>query len=86
MQRGNERFVDQSTGCSTDISYSQKIYDFLEAGSQISIRFRPVGHIPNNEDLLDFADYIFFEKPLSEEFGKLSYQREKTGFTWDIPK
>jgi len=65
---------------------AKKVYDFLEAGDKISIRFRPVGHVPNNEDLLDFADYIFFEKPLSEEFGKLPYPREKNGFTWDIPK
>jgi len=65
---------------------AKKVYDFLETGDQISIRFRPVGHVPNNEDLLDFADYIFFKKPLSEEFGKLPYPREKNDFTWDIPK
>lgn len=59
---------------------AKKVYDYLEAGDQISIRFRPVGHVPNNEDLLDFADYIFFEKPLSKEFGKLSYTRERNGF------
>jgi hypothetical protein len=65
---------------------AKKVYDFLGAGDKISIRYRPVGHVPNNEDLLDFADYIFFQKPLGVEFGKLSYPEEKSGFTWDVPK
>ena len=65
---------------------AKKVYDFLDAGEKISIRYRPVGHIPNNEDLLDFADYLFFQKPLSGEFGKLSYPEEKNGFTWDVQK
>lgn len=62
------------------------MYDFLEAGDQISIRYRPVRHVTNNEDLLDFADYIFFKMPLSGEFGKLPYPREKKSITWDILK
>jgi hypothetical protein len=64
---------------------AKKVYDFLEAGNRISIRYRPVGHIPNNDDLLDFADRVFFGKPLPAEFGKLPYQHEKNGFTWDVP-
>lgn len=65
---------------------AKKVYDFLETGDKISIRYRPVGHVPNNEDLLDFADYIFFQKPLPDEFGRLQYPEEKSGFTWDVPK
>ena len=64
---------------------ARKVYEFLDAGEKISIRYRPTGHVPNNEDLLDFADYIFFQKPLPEEFGKLSYPQDKSGFTWDVP-
>ena len=41
---------------------AKKVYDFLEAGDKISIRYRPVGHIPSNDDLLDFADHVFFHK------------------------
>jgi hypothetical protein len=65
---------------------AKKVYEFLKAGDTISIRYRPVGHIPSNEDLLDFADHVFFGKPLSEEFGKLAYPEEKNGFAWDGPK
>jgi hypothetical protein len=46
-------------------------------------RARPV---PKDGDLMDFADHIFLNKPLSEEFGKLPYKEEKNGFTWDVPK
>jgi hypothetical protein len=65
---------------------AKKVYEFLKAGDKISVRFRPVGHIPSNEDLLDYADYVFFKKPLSEEFGKLPYKEEKKAYTWDVPK
>jgi endo-1,4-beta-xylanase len=65
---------------------AKKVYDFLGAGDKISIRYRPVGHIPSLDDLLDYADHVFFNKPLSEEFGKLPYKEEKNGFTWDVPK
>jgi hypothetical protein len=65
---------------------AKKVYEFLGAGDRISIRYRPVGHIPSNEDLLDFADHMFFQKPLSDDFGKLPYPEEKNGFTWAAPK
>ena len=65
---------------------AQRVYDFLGAPGRISIRFRPVGHIPSNEDLLDFADHVFFAKPLPEEFGQLPYPRETGAFTWDLPR
>lgn len=55
---------------------ARRVYDFLGARDRISIRFRPVGHIPSNEDLLDFADHVFSGKPLPDEFGKLAYPEE----------
>jgi hypothetical protein len=64
---------------------AKKVYDFLKAGDRISIRYRPVGHIPNNDDLLDYADHVFFGKPLPAEFGKLPYKDEKNGFRWEAP-
>jgi hypothetical protein len=63
-----------------------RVYEFLGASDQISIRFRPTGHIPNSGDLLDFADHLFFGKPLPEGFGKLAYPEEKEGFDWEIPR
>jgi endo-1,4-beta-xylanase len=65
---------------------ARKVYAFLKAGDKISIRYRPVGHIPSAEDLMAFADHIFFAKALPEEFGNLPYKRETRGFQWDVPK
>jgi endo-1,4-beta-xylanase len=65
---------------------AKKVYDFLKAGDKISIRYRPVGHIPSTEDLLDYADHVFFGKSLSAEFGQLAYDEEKKGFSWHVPK
>jgi len=55
---------------------AKKVYEFLGVPDNISIKYRPVGHIPSNEDLLEYADHIFFGKKLSEEFGKLAYDPE----------
>ena len=63
-----------------------KVYEFLGARDRISIRYRPVGHIPSNEDLLDYADHVFFGKPLTDDFGKLAYPEETRGFDWDVPR
>jgi hypothetical protein len=63
-----------------------KVYQFLGAFDKISIRYRPVGHIPSNEDLLDYADHVFFGKPLTGDFGKLAYPEETKGYDWDVPK
>ncbi len=65
---------------------ARKVYEFLKAGDKLSMRYRPVGHVPSNVDLLAFADHIFFDKALPEDFGKLSYKVETKGFSWDIPK
>jgi (4-O-methyl)-D-glucuronate---lignin esterase len=65
---------------------ARKVYEFLGAPDRISIKFRPVGHVPSNDDLLDFADHVFFGKPLSDGFGKLAYPEEKNGFDWDVPR
>jgi hypothetical protein len=62
------------------------VYDFLKAGDKISIHYRPVGHVPSTDDLLDYADHVFFAKPLATEFGRLPYKEETKGFTWDVPK
>ena len=64
---------------------ARKVYDFLMAGDKLSIRYRPVGHIPSSEDLLDYADHVFFKTPLPEEFGRLPYVEEKHAFAWDTP-
>jgi hypothetical protein len=65
---------------------ARRVYEFLGARDRISIRYRPVGHIPSDEDLLEFADHVFFGKPLSDEFGKLAYPEETAGIDWDAPK
>ena len=65
---------------------AKKVYEFLGAGDKISIRYRPVGHIPSNDDLLEFADHVFFGRRLSDEFGALAYPVAKHGFNWHSPQ
>ena len=60
--------------------------EFLGTRDRFGIRNRPVGHALNNEDPLEFADHVFFGKPLSEESGKLPYPEESNGFDRDAPK
>lgn len=63
-----------------------EVYGFLGARDRIAVRFRPVGHVPSTEDLLDFADHVFAGRPLPEGFGALPYAREKAGFDWSAPR
>ena len=65
---------------------AKKVYEFLGAGDKIAIRFRPVGHVPSSDDLLDFADHVFAKKALPEAFGKLEYKPDPKAFSWDVPK
>jgi len=63
-----------------------KVYHFLGVPDRIGIRFRPVGHVVTSEDVADFADHLFFGKPLPDDFGKLAYPIEPSGFSWDAPR
>jgi hypothetical protein len=65
---------------------ARKVYRFLKAEDKISFRYRDVGHIPSTDDLLDYADHVFFGKKLPQDFGKLAYKEETKAFTWDVPK
>jgi len=42
--------------------------------------------VPSTEDLLAYADYVFFKKALPAEFGRMAYKEEKKAFTWDVPR
>jgi endo-1,4-beta-xylanase len=64
---------------------AKEVYKYLGAEDIIRIRFRPVGHVPNNGDVLDFADHVFFDKPLAEEFGKLAYPVDEKAYKWSAP-
>jgi hypothetical protein len=65
---------------------AKQVYEFLGAADRINIRFRPVGHIPSTDDLLDYADFVFHKKALPEAFGKLEYKEDKKAFSWSAPK
>lgn len=52
---------------------AKDVYRFLGAAEKMGIRFRPVGHVPSDEDVVAFADHVFFGEPLPTEFGALAY-------------
>ena len=58
------------------------MYEPLGAGDRLSIRYRPVGHIPSSEDLLDFADHVFAGTPLPKAFGALAYEEAGAAMPW----
>jgi hypothetical protein len=65
---------------------AERVYSFLGAGDKLGIRYRPVGDVPNLDDLLDYADHLFYDRTLSGDFGKPPYTEELNGFKWDIPR
>ena len=73
-------------GVQQTYSAAKKVYEFLGVKEKIGIRFRPVGHIPSADDLLDFADHAFNKKALPDAFGKLEYKTDVKAFSWDVPK
>lgn len=82
---GTEDYWINPEGSQLTYLAAKEVYKFLGADDQISIHFREVGHIPNNGDVLDFADHVFFDKPLDEQFGKLPYPVAKNGYSWKAP-
>lgn len=57
-----------------------KVYAFLGATDDLAIRYREVGHIPSDEDVIDFADHLFFEKPLPDAFNVLPYPKHDAAY------
>jgi hypothetical protein len=82
---GTEDYWINPEGSQLTYLAAKEVYKFLGADDKISIHFREVGHIPNNGDVLDFADHVFFDKPLDEQFGKLPYPVAKNGYSWKAP-
>jgi dienelactone hydrolase len=68
---------------------AQEVYRFLEAEDKIAYWLRDGGHDMVLEDwaaMLDFADHLFFEKPLPQEgFNQLPYPDLEPAFTWRAP-
>lgn len=65
---------------------AKEVYEFLGADDRISIKTRPVGHVPSNEDNVAYADHVFFGKPLPAGFGELEYSVEMAGYDWSAPE
>jgi endo-1,4-beta-xylanase len=85
MTEGLEDSWTNPRGSQLSYRAAREVYRFLGVPDRISIRYRPGGHIPNDEDLLNFADHIFFDKPLPPEFGRLPYEEDKGAFEWKAP-
>lgn len=82
---GSEGTLDAWTNPEgSQVSYraAAAVYRFLGAAEKETFRYRPVGHIPSSDDLIDFADHLFFGKPLPEEFGKMPYPPKESLMRW----
>lgn len=55
---------------------AQPVFDLLGAGERNAVHFRPGGHDTTDEDwdtLLEFADHVFFGKPLTREYHRPAF-------------
>jgi hypothetical protein len=52
---------------------ARKAYEFLQADDKPSILYRAVGHVSHIDDLLAYADHLFFGEELTAEYGRLPY-------------
>ena len=65
---------------------AREVYKLLGvADDQNTWRFRPIGHVSSDEDVADYADHIFREKPLPTAFGELAYPIETAAYDWQAP-
>lgn len=67
---------------------AMRVFDFLGAGGNIGMHFRPGAHDTLEEDwhaLLDFADRHFFGKPTSRDFDYRPYPTYSPTYTWRTP-
>jgi endo-1,4-beta-xylanase len=52
---------------------ARRVYEALGVGNMLGLRFRPVGHVGNDADVLEFANYLWNGASLSEGFNLLPY-------------
>lgn len=70
---------DSGTGPkAVQLSYmaAARVYKALGAENMLGIRFRPVGHVGNDGDVISFANFLWFEGTLDEGFNFLPYPIE----------
>ncbi|MCC6144142.1 MAG: hypothetical protein IT368_10075 [Candidatus Hydrogenedentes bacterium] len=68
---------------------AQEVYHFLDADDRIAFWLRDGGHDMIPEDwkaMADFADHIFYEKPLPEGFDQYPYPDVAPAFSWRSPE
>lgn len=67
---------------------AKEVFDFLGAGNKIGIHYREGGHEQGFNDwqtLLDFADYLFFNKQPVYDFHQLPFPDLPNIYTWKMP-
>jgi hypothetical protein len=67
----------------TQLSYmaAKRVYRMLGAESRLNIRFRPVGHISNDGDVINFANYLWNGTALPAGFDFMPYAIAPDNFT-----
>lgn len=68
---------------------AKEVFEWLGVPENIANHYRTGGHSQNEEDiiaLLDFADFIFKDKALPEDYFKENYPVADTLWTWKAPR
>ncbi len=76
------------TGTEQTYQAAKVVFDYLGAGDKIGLHFREGGHDQNAEDfeaLVDFADHLFFGKPLARKYDQIPVPPGEKAWDWAAP-
>jgi hypothetical protein len=68
---------------------AKEVYKFFNVPEKIGIHYREGGHSQNEEDiiaLLDFADFIFKNKPLPADYYEENFDIDESQRSWEFPR
>ena len=68
---------------------AQPVFDFLGVPGHNAVSFRDGGHDTTMDDwnvVIEYADHVFFDKPLTRTLNKLPFPDAEKAFSWTAPK
>jgi endo-1,4-beta-xylanase len=82
---GEEDHWANPRGTQSSFRAARRVYDFLDAGQNIGIAYRPGGHSMVSEDfdaMIDFADRLYAAGASRRVFDRLPYPDEPAAMRW----
>ena len=86
---GRDDALANPVGTQASFEAAQVVFDWLEAGENQGLHWRPGGHMQGLEDwlaLLDFCDRYYFGKKSSRDLAEMPNPGQTKRFDWAAPK